>query len=204
MNKATVGIDLAMNSTGLVFIINDPEKNSPIVKFIRLVSELKPNSPSCRLVTYKRDYRKENYSYRDISYLNSAKSCAIKIRQLMIEFANTYNISDYEVAIEAPIMGRFASQSRLNELVVYNAQVKSMLLQYNDVSSIAVVAPTSLKKIATGKGNCKKTEVEKQFYVDFPDYDKSGKNDDIADAYYLARGPISDDMKYFKIQPNIV
>jgi Holliday junction resolvasome RuvABC endonuclease subunit len=199
MITASVGIDLSMNSTGLVFIINDPSKKDPILKFIVITNESVPSSASCRLVTYKRDYRNENYSYRDIGYLNSAKSCAAKIRKLMLDFQKTYNIEKYEAAIEAPIMGRFTSQSRLNELVVYNAMAKMMLLQYDIVESIAVVAPTTLKKLATGKGNCKKTKVLETFLEEFPDYDNTkGKNDDVADAYYLAKGPIPNENKFFK------
>lgn len=198
MITAKIGIDLAMNSTGLAFIIDDPKKDKPIIKFIRLTNEPVPNSPSCRLVTYNRDYRKENYSYRDISYLISAKSCAVKIRKLILEIASVYKIEEYYAAIEAPIMGRFASNSRLNELVVFNAQCKSMLLQMESVRTIAVIAPSSLKKIATGKGNCKKDLILKTFYAEFPEYVQSGKNDDVADAYYLAKGPITDEMKFFK------
>ena len=198
---AKIGIDLSMNSTGLVLdFINDD--NVRITKFVQICPSIMKVSGDVQLVTYKRDYRKDNYSYEDLSAVNSATSLASCINKQMIKWSEIYNFDQIDARIEGSIMSsRFSkATANLNQLTVFNGTVKRMLLVHPLVVSIAVIGPTSLKKYFTGKGNAKKELMITKFIETFPMFDRSNKVkiDDIADAYALSIAQISDSMKYFK------
>lgn len=84
------------------------------------------------------------------------------------------------VCMEGYSMGAKQGREQAGEL---GATVKSVLCHYNDIYP-TIVAPTSLKKFVTGKGNSAKNEmllaVYKKWGVEF-------HNDNEADAYGLAR-----------------
>lgn len=201
MNKqSTVGIDVSMNSTGLTFITyNDLDER--ILKFIRIAPSTDgKQTSSARLVTYVRDYRKLNYSHQDLATVNSAKTLASTVSRLITEFCQTYKIEQIDARIEGSIMskGFKKHEAKVNDLTVFNGTMKLMLLSNKFVNAISVIAPGSLKKYATGKGNCTKDKIVAQFKLEFPDFDCTGKIDDIADSYYLASAKHPEKLKYFK------
>jgi Holliday junction resolvasome RuvABC endonuclease subunit len=193
-NIAKVGLDMSINSTGLTFIFGD------IVKFYQIVPAQSPHSASISQVVYKRDWRKDNYSYEDLAKIISATRLSLKINDILKRLKDTYSIDSFDVRIEGSIMsqGFKKQQSRVNDLTVFNSNVKLMLINNKTVSRICVVSPTSLKKWATGKGNSKKDAIVLKFVEQFPEFDKIGKIDDIADSYFLAKQDVLDEHCFVK------
>lgn len=194
MKIAKIGLDISINSTGIAFIFED------IVKLYQICPDVSTHSPSIKQITYKRDWRKTNYSYEDLAKVNSAHTLSVTIAKLMKTLAQTYAIDKFDARIEGSIMsqGFKNKQSRVNDLTVFNSTVKLMLLKNDLVQSISVVSPGALKKIATGKGTAKKEQIIRCFLSEFPEFVNAGKIDDIADAYYLAKFQYNEKLGYMK------
>jgi Holliday junction resolvasome RuvABC endonuclease subunit len=193
---AKIGIDLSMNSSGITIIVEEKS----IIKHFIISNVAVKSSANVQLLTYKRDHRNVNYSYSDLATVNSANSLAKRIYGLLIELSNIYGFQEVDARIEGSIMsqGFKKHQAKVNDLTVFNSSIKRMLISCELVKSITVVAPTTLKKWATGKGNAKKEQILEEFLKEFPKFDMTGKIDDIADSYYLAKGNVDDSQKYIK------
>jgi len=197
--KAFLGLDISMNSTGCVFHIHGQDGQADITKFMRICPSVEKNSESAELVTYNRTWAKGNYSTMDLATVVDAKRLAARISGLIKRFTSQYGITELSVRTEGHIMGgRFQKQSRMTQMVSFNTIMKLMLLSNNTVTDIATIAPTALKKYATGKGRCKKEEIVKHFMLKFPDFDRTGKIDDIADAYFLATAQLTKEKGWCK------
>jgi len=130
------------------------------------------------------------------------------LKDLAIEF----ELDGYDARQEGSVLSTSfkKKQSRINDLTIFNAAMKRMMLGNPLVKSIAIVPPNSLKKYATGKGNCGKALMEEVFYQKNPHFHvpkrlnkkseevHATKNDDIADAWHLATAPVPDKLKLIK------
>ncbi|BBI90429.1 hypothetical protein HYO65_gp037 [Tenacibaculum phage PTm1] len=127
----------------------------------------------------------------------------------MERVSKQYKVDYFDARQEGSVMSMsFKKQlSKINDLTTYNVAVKRMLLGTKLVKSISIVSPNSLKKYATGKGNCKKELVLETFLKEHPEYKvviskrtgkPSSKDDDIADSHYLAKADIPKDNKLIK------
>lgn len=90
----------------------------------------------------------------------------------------------------------------LVQLAALNYMVREMLYNYN--IKFIIVAPTTLKKFATGKGNAKKDlmllEAYKRYNIEFND-------DNLCDAFMLAKlgeSLVSNEEKYLSYQKEVI
>ncbi len=193
---AKIGIDLSMNSSGITLIIDELN----VTKHFIISNAAVKSSADVQLLTYTRDQRSDNYSYSDLATVNSATSLAKRIWNLISELQKIYKFSEVDARIEGSIMsqGFKRHQAKVNDLTVFNSSIKRMLINHELVKSITIVAPATLKKWATGKGNAKKEQIVEAFLKEFPKFDQTGKIDDVADSYYLAKAQVDDSQKYVK------
>lgn len=208
---AKIGIDVSINSTGVSVIIPKSETNEEKALYFQICPGIVKTSASVRLLTYDKCYIKdESYSHEDLTKILAADNQARVVYKLMHELATQYNITSFDARQEGSVMsGSFKkTQSRLNDLTVFNAAMKRMLLTCKLVSSIAILSPGTLKKCATGKGNAGKEAVEAAFYEKNPNFHRPlntkgenlTKNDDVADAWHLADAKIDESLKMHKLK----
>lgn len=206
---AKIGVDVSVNSTGVSVIIPKSEENEEKTLYFQICPGKVKHSASVRLLTYDKCYIKDaSYTHEDLTKILAADNLALIVYKLMHDVARQYKVTAFDARQEGSIMaGSFKKkQSRLNDLTVFNAAMKRMLLKCKLVKCIAVVAPSSLKKYATGKGNANKDAVELAFYDKNPDFhrplnakgENATKNDDIADAWHLANADIDESQKLYK------
>lgn len=191
MKKTIIGIDLSINSTGLV-ILN--YEDDVLIKeiFYRIIPEElltsgKKNS-SLHTKTYKKNYDKSNYSSEDLTKVMAAARLGSKIKEFIDLNHKLFGAEYTEVRLEGSVMATsFRShQARLNDLTAFNTMNKFMLLSsIKYLNTVYVIAPTSLKKLAVGKGNAKKELMIEKFFEIKPKFDTLGKMDDVVDAYFL-------------------
>ena len=198
--KACIGIDLSINSTGIVFNLR-LDNDESVVKFIQICPHVAKTSGSVQLVTYKRQVKSDNYSESDINTVIDAAALATCISKQITKFSEIYGFTEIDAVIEGSVMAsRFSkATANLNQLTVFNGTVKRMLVMNKFVKSISVIAPSSLKKSFTGKGNCKKEKMIERFIELFPDFDIRGKIDDVVDAYALSVVNSSESTKWHKV-----
>lgn len=201
---ARIGIDVSINSTGVSIIIPESETNEEKTLYFQICPDDVKTSASVRLLTYDKCYIKnQSYSHEDLTKILAADNQAKVVFKLMHELSSQYSIDAFDARQEGSIMaGSFKKKtSRLNDLTVFNAAMKRMLLSCKLVSSIAIIAPGTLKKYATGKGNASKEQVELAFYEKNPEFDnKQGKNDDVSDAWHMANADVDCSIKMYKQQ----
>jgi len=183
--KLYVGIDQSINSTGVTFRTED----NMYLKFCQITDTKKTCSSSVQNLIYQKDNQNTgNYTHDDLTKILNAERLALVIFKQIKKHYDLSKSDDIEVRIEGPIMQSFKQKaSRVNDLVAFGTLIKFHLIKKLGISRVHVIAPTQLKKLFTGKGNCKKERIEEVFYELNPKYDKSkGKNDDIADSFGLS------------------
>lgn len=158
-------------------------------------------SATVEVVSYNREYDDtDNYALTDMAKIHSAQKLASTIKKLVKYNLNKYNLQKCEVKIEGSLMASSFSKrtSRLNDLTAFNSIVKLMLLSSPEFSRIGIVAPRSLKQLATGSGAAKKEQMIEQFaeLKAGSGFDIKGKIDDVVDAWFLA-SCIIDDADYY-------
>lgn len=193
--KAYVGIDAAINSTGLVIRIPETSK----VHFCKIVSKLdKKNSNSVKQYKYDRLIDKSTYSTEDIGKIVSSSRLCKVIKKILDKHCK--EVTEYEFSIEGSMMsqGFKKKQSRVTDLVANNSIIKLFLLSIPN-GTIEVVAPSALKKSYTGDARTKKKgldgkwikldpkkKMQDVFVKEFKGFHISGKLDDVIDAYGLS------------------
>ena len=114
---------------------------------------------------------------------------------------DSIDISGVDVAVIEGLAFSVRNSTALVQLSGLNYLVREML--HKNKIPFIIVAPTSLKKFATNKGNCQKDEVMlacyKRWHVTF-------KDNNISDAYILARigeALMDDSVKLTSIQEEV-
>ena len=72
-----------------------------------------------------------------------------------------------------------------NDMVIVN-KIVTLFLTKMENTSFKCLTVTKIKKAFSGKGNGKKDLMIETFKTKFPNFDYTGKYDDIVDAYALA------------------
>ena len=179
-----IGLDISMNSTGMVINHQLPH---PTITYHKIIPKKGgKHSTDTQVHIYHRKYNKETYSEENISKIISAEKLAIKIKEIINNHFDKHpDYSETQVIIEGGAFGSFGGKSRLADMTIFSALVKRKLLTIPQITEILIIPPTTLKKHATGKGNAKKQAMEDAFIKLNPDFDLTGKNDDLIDAYFL-------------------
>ena len=178
-----IGLDLSYNSTGMVLF--DEEDHT--TKFIQICPGEEKHSLSAELVTYERVYSDtDDFTINELNRIRDAKSLASKIRELVKKYCGT---TPCEIRIEAPLMTGFMKGSKRfrnsNDMVIVN-KIVTMYLMDRPLTTFKILPATKIKKAFTGKGNGKKEKMIEEFFKRLPNFDNTGKVDDLIDAYALA------------------
>lgn len=206
---ATVGIDVSINSTGVAIVIYSEEEKVEKTIFFQICPWKTTVSGSVRLLTYKKTYADySEYSDVDLHKIISADNLAKVVYRLINDVSRQYNIDYIDARQEGSVLATAfkKKQSRLNDLTIFNAAMKRMMLAHPLIKKISIIPPNSLKKYATGKGNCSKDLMETIFYEKNPDFHvplkktgkQASKNDDVADAWHLATAKHPENLKMIK------
>lgn len=177
-----VGIDQSINSSGLAFRTDDG-----YLKFYQITPGPVKHSPTVQNVTYKKEASTE-YSVSDLMKVKNGFRLGKTFLKLIERHKELTCATKVYLAMEGAVMsfGFKKSQARLNDLIAYNTMIKFALITA-DYDRYEVVAPSALKKLFTGKGNCKKEAMIEKFLQEVPDFVNEYKIDDIADAYALTK-----------------
>ena len=163
----------------------------------------KKYSRSVEVMSYGREYdESDTYAITDMSKILSAKKLAGMIKRIIIANMKKYHVDECTVKMEGSVMASsFSKQkAKLNDLTAFNSIIKLMLITTPEISKIGIIAPTELKKLATGAGNAKKEQMIAAFKELKEDrFDYNGKIDDVVDAWYLASCVINEDNYYDKL-----
>lgn len=180
-----VGIDASINSTGVVCISND------YIKMFQITSDNVKHSSSVVNISYERiNTNTKNYSVDDLNKITNAQKLASVIKSVVLRCSEQCKPDEIHVRMEGSLMsfGFKSGASRLNDLVCNNTIIKLAILNSSNIKEFTILSPTELKKAFTGNGRAKKDQMIKMFLTYVPEYDMSiGKNDDIADAFALAK-----------------
>lgn len=180
--KAIVGLDCSFNNTGICI------KTDAKHILIQIASSNQAHSANTVFKTYKRTYAEdpENFSQVDIAKVLSAQSMAAEIINTLSFYKKLLGITEWEFRIEGNLLrARFAWQTTsIAEMTMLNGIIKTYILRITP--NVHVIQATNLKKLFTGYGAGKKSNMQEKFLKIFPNFDLTGKTDDIIDAYALA------------------
>ena len=194
-----IGIDGSINSTGLVLMVKDDKQNIVETKYFLIVpwSKKIPACPStAELIIYQRfwETKASTNSQSDLYKIISAEQLALEINKVINDFINNGNyeaFTEISCRIEGAIMAssKFTPQGRLNDLLLSQTIFKYLIMRDGLVTEFKIIPPKSLKKLATGNGNCKKITMTTTHQEKFADHNfdyETGKIDDLMDAFWLA------------------
>lgn len=179
----TIGLDISYNSTGLCIIKNEEK---PI--FYQICPSKEKHSVSIHFDTYHREYSDtDDYSTNELNRIIDAESLARKVREIIRK--HVPKTEKCYIRIEGPMNMAFVRASMKyhngNDMVVINKMVTFFLMKMEN-TELLILPITKIKKSFCGKGNGKKELMIQKFKELFPDFDYTGKYDDIVDAYALA------------------
>lgn len=137
-------------------------------------------------------------------YLIKTKPTYDNVSELkrLMKIRDDIDMSSVDIAVIEGLAFAVRNSTALVQLSGLNYLVRERL--YEEKIPFVLVAPTSLKKFATNKGNCQKDEVMlacyKRWHVTF-------KDNNISDAYILARigeALLNDEVKLTSIQEEVI
>lgn len=177
-----IGLDISYNSTGLCILKED---NKPI--FYQICPHKEKHSASVHFITYERLGKSDDFSENELNHLKDAESLAKQLIQLIRK--HVPRTEECEIRIEAPLNTAFIKRSIKyhsgNDMVVVNKMVTFFMTKLEN-ATVKCIVVTKIKKAFAGKGNGKKDLMIEKFKELFPNFDYTGKYDDIVDAYALA------------------
>ncbi|WGH49707.1 ribonuclease H-like domain protein [Alishewanella phage vB_AspM_Slicko01] len=164
-----IGIDQSFTKTGLVFNFNDCDRIDSMI-----ITGKKSDEP--------------------YDIFKRAKLMADNILTNILNTCNEFPLHEVKINIEGLSFGSAGAAAAANrDLAGLQFIIMTLLLEHFGEHSISIVAPTSLKKFASGKGNCDKdamVEAIKQkseaFYEKLLTIPKTKGRFDLADAFWLA------------------
>jgi len=186
-SNIVMGIDPSINSTG----ISVYNKIDNTYKYWLIVPEpsnkqKEKQKDFCEFVTYLYYQKFDKLQSKTISYEekermkvdNFIKICDY-IKEIIIQ--NTPDV----IVIEGVSYGSVGAS--LIDLAGLNFMLRYLINKMN--ITYFIISPQTTKKLATGKGNCKKIAVIESFYKENIEVEKLGikKIDDLADAYFISR-----------------
>ena len=119
---------------------------------------------------------------QDLTKTKPSGDDVVKGLERLLEIVNSVNLDDVSIAVVEGLAFMARNTSALVQLSGLNYLMREKL--YYKHIPFTIVAPTTLKKFATGKGNSPKDSILLEIYKR---YGISFQNDNLADAYILAR-----------------
>lgn len=181
VKQCYIGIDQSLNSTGMSIQFSD----KPNILFFQFASGSMKHSSSICFVNNNRVWSNTgDFTKDEINLIKSAHNQS----KLIYHYLNLH-CKDYEVwniAMEGQIMSGFSSKQKfhLTDLVKLIT-----VLQYNFLklshTKLKIIPPTTVKKYFTSSGRAKKEQMLEEFRSRVPNFDFTGKCDDIADSFAL-------------------
>ena len=178
-----IGLDISYNSTGLC-IIKETADN-PI--FYQISSFKQKHSASVKFLTYERLGTSDDFTENELNHIYDSE----KLARLIIETIRKHvpKSEAIEFRIETPLNMAFLKRSMKyhsgNDMVIVN-KIVTLFLTKMENASFKCLTVTKIKKAFSGKGNGKKDLMIETFKTKFPNFDYTGKYDDVVDAYALA------------------
>lgn len=182
IKECWIGIDQSLNSTGMTIQFSD----KPNVMFFQFVTSKMKHSSSVCFVEYGRVKEKtDDFTTNELNIVRSAHNLSKSIFHYLNFHCSKYD--KWNVAIEGQVMSGFSKKQmfHLTDLVKLVSIVEYNLLKSSKVN-LKIVPPTSVKKYFTGSGRAKKEHMLEEFQTRVPNFDFSGKVDDIADSFALS------------------
>lgn len=153
LSSYCLGLDISLNSTG--YAILDSSKN--LIDFGVFAYKTSKNEEGTKELLYKK----------------------IKFQsKKLIELLEQYKPE--KVFIEKPSFGSFKFSNSITPIIEVTGVLKFILGDYNYIPE--AYPPTTVKKIATGKGNAKKEEVQIAIKKLYPSLDSAIYPSDVYDA----------------------
>lgn len=178
-----IGLDISYNSTGLCIIKENADK--PI--FYQISSSKQKHSASVKFLTYERRGTSEDFTENELNHIYDSE----RLAKVIIETIRKHvpKSEPIEFRIETPLNMAFLKRSMKyhsgNDMVIVN-KIVTLFLTKMENASFKCLTVTKIKKAFSGKGNGKKELMIETFQNKFPNFDYTGKYDDIVDAYALA------------------
>lgn len=191
----TIGIDPSLNSTGVCILRYDENDNIVDDKFFII----KPNKLTKREITAQNENDNFNYILYNKTDLSEYKD--INILQEYHKTQNLLNIADcvydtvcndvndeHDILIvqEGISYGSSLRTKSIFDLAGLNYLLRNKFMR-DERFTLYICTPSSIKKYASGNGNCKKDVMIKLFEQSYDNKMTIPKVDDIADAYFMAR-----------------
>lgn len=187
MSIVKIGIDASYNHTGLVFRFDDGT-----CKMYLISSAEEKHTVSAVFVKYDRPWEQEgdSFSVKDMKKIESAENLFKTILDIIKKNKNERGFTELDIRIEGNVYNTFQKGAllRMPDMVCLNSVLKAYLRRING-AKVSVYPPTAIKKAFTGKGSGKKSNMLDKFQSLYPNFDYTGKVDDIIDAYALACMP---------------
>lgn len=183
VKECWVGIDQSLNSTGVSIQFSDKSN----VMFFQFVSGTCPHSNSVVFVNYHRVFSNtDDFSTNEINLCKAAHNLFVSIYRYLQLHCKDYNV--WNIAIEGQAMSGFSK----NQMMHLTDLVKLVsILEYNFLKlkqvKLRIFPATTVKKSFTGSGRAKKEQMIEKFKTIFPNFDYSGKIDDVVDSYALSQ-----------------
>lgn len=175
-----IGIDPSINSTGLC-VYNPGTKFATYFIITPKIPRKRPDTGYVDYLGYnKYETKGLEYSDKERSKIQNIIQICARIKQI----CDAFNITD--AVMEGVSYGSTGSGA-LVDLAGLNFAIRLVLLQMN--INLTIVAPTELKKFAVANGGASKEQmVDAWLRIDTKmAKEHIKKNDDLADAFFLAR-----------------
>ena len=191
----TIGIDPSLNSTGVCILRYNENDNIVDDKFFII----KPNKLTKREITAQNE--NDNFNYVLYSKTDLSEYKDINILQEYHKTQNLLNIADcvydtvcnnvndeHDILIvqEGISYGSSLRTKSIFDLAGLNYLLRNKFMR-DERFTLYICTPSSIKKYASGNGNCKKDVMIKLFEQAYDNKMTIPKIDDIADAYFMAR-----------------
>jgi Holliday junction resolvasome RuvABC endonuclease subunit len=178
----TIGLDLSYNSTGICFQEITPTGTH--YSFFNIVPKKSKHSKNIQQIVYPKvtPPKEPTYTEQDMSKILNCHLISSTIRDLI----KSYHDYTFTVNMEGNVFTTNGA-ARLVDLTMLNTIVKLELTKLESIKELYVFAPSNVKKVFTGKGNASKDLMISTFTDKYPDFDTTGKIDDLVDAYALCQ-----------------
>ncbi|AFF28166.1 gp168 [Sphingomonas phage PAU] len=202
-----IGIDASYNSSGICIRFFDKNKKEQFHLY-RLFPDYdkKKNSVHIKCLTYPKVYTEtKDFEIDDLGKIENCKRITLTIKNLMDRYEKEFDIKAWDIRFEGNVMNSFGGGLlRIVDMVNLTGILKANLINKKSVGSVYAIL--ELKKLFCGRARpatikCPKTGKRKpsedskmmminKFLTIYPDFDTTGKIDDVIDAYALSTVPL--------------
>lgn len=185
-----IGLDMSVDSTGLVLVIGNQCCGA---LFVNDMPPIDDSSDSINYVPYRKEYSFKNYSVKEYSKMLTIRTLSNKIINFIEMFMQQLwpiQPKYIRIVLEGAAMGYMSRNSNsLVDLMLYRGVIQDAVYHHFPLGtemSFDVIAPKALKKEFTGDGNADKLKVLETFVNCIESIHWCGKLDDVGDSFALA------------------